>query len=317
MNTDPNDNGKVAEPLGGGSAIGYAELKRDLIAKGLQALRDANQINERDDTSVENWVAWYDAILKDVTDAEVILGAMKIELLRRRGETLLALGKNPRGDQRNSFRFGTGTVKGLAGRESEARLVAKQYSAVEEYVKTEVAARRKPSAAVAIKVARNAQPKRPKTPKPPKVRRFASPDIHLPHVDSTGTTKPHQKVHLHPAREEQLLDDGQLVSNLEMRISTLGRPLELVGSRQDTFAIDLETFKASIGRMLAYDKGKYRKSDFVAEARRALGKIDSVIDRQIDWLIALRDFVRSAQPPATKANDEVSDGPSVGPVICA
>jgi ParB-like chromosome segregation protein Spo0J len=142
----------------------------------------------------------------------------------------------------------------------------------------------------------------------PEARRFTQPDIHLPPVDSTGTSKPNQRVHIWPAREEQLHDDSGMVANLEARITTLGRPLELVGSRQNTFEIDLETFKAAVARMLGYEKGKYRGSDFVADARRALNKIDAVIDRQIDWLSALRDFVRSAQPPATKASDEVSDG---------
>jgi len=288
MNADTN-----GKELGEGIAIGYAEFKRGLIAKALQALHSANQVDERDDTRVENWVAWYDAVLKDVTDAEIILGAMKIELLRRRGEVLLARGFNHGGDRRSSsFKFGP-TELDKHPRESEARLVAKQYPAVEEYVKTEVAARRKPFTSIAIKVARKAQPKR--SPKPPKRQRFAAP-VHLPDVDSDGTTKPNQKVHLWPAREEQLHDDSVLVSNLEARITTLGRPLEMVGSRQDTFAIDLDAIKASIGRMLGYEKGKYRGSDFVADAKRALQKINSVIDGQIDWLIALRDFVRSARP---------------------
>jgi hypothetical protein len=99
-----------------------------------------------------------------------------------------------------------------------------------------------------------------------------------------------------------LFDDRALVRNIEVRITTLGRPLELVGTRQDLFDIDLEAFKASMNRLLVYEKSKFKNIDFVDHARQALRKIGATIDSRIDWLVGLRDFVRASQVPAADSS---------------
>jgi hypothetical protein len=73
---------------------GQAERKRQLISTSLFQCRTAGEIDERDDEMlVAEWLSWYDASVGDMQNIEIVAGAMRIEMLRRKGERVIAEGE--------------------------------------------------------------------------------------------------------------------------------------------------------------------------------------------------------------------------------
>jgi len=96
-------------------AANESDPKRTLIAGALSQLRHADEIDERE-SEVEDWAAWYDKVIGNVTSPEQLAGAMRVELARRHGERALAQGeqqgkKQPRSKGRL---FASTPVEGFA-----------------------------------------------------------------------------------------------------------------------------------------------------------------------------------------------------------
>jgi len=67
-----------------------ALTKARLITEALAILRTAHGMDERESLALTSWLAWYDATIPQVHDIKILVGAMEIEMCRRRGEQHLS-----------------------------------------------------------------------------------------------------------------------------------------------------------------------------------------------------------------------------------
>jgi hypothetical protein len=131
------------------------DAKRNLIETALGQLIEAREIDERETlpTEIEKWTAWYDATIPLVTDIETIAGAMRVEFHTRRGERLVAEPENLGGRpsfQETMSRRDIVSEKDRQQRKKQ-RALGRQAEAARTYIKTEVAAGRKPSVKGALR----------------------------------------------------------------------------------------------------------------------------------------------------------------------
>jgi hypothetical protein len=167
------------------SAPASAEDKRKLILAAQRELVEANEIDERETLSVEDAVAWYEALLPEVTNIEHIAGAMKIEMEMRQGEALPPRKPTPGHNQH--------TTKGAllcahsradskaTGQASARRTLAENRPLVEKYYKEEIARGKTPTKTGALAKARavkGTKPRQTKTLSPKKTRGGGSPPIY-------------------------------------------------------------------------------------------------------------------------------------------
>jgi hypothetical protein len=138
--------------------------KAQRIEEALELLRGAEVIDERDTVPVEELVAWYDRVLPTVTSIEQLVGAMKIELHRRRGAAVLREGER-RGSAKGNQHSGKLTTEvSLPPREwktrSQDRLLAKAPAAVEDYLTATITAGGVPTVTGAVRAAARTKPSR-------------------------------------------------------------------------------------------------------------------------------------------------------------
>jgi hypothetical protein len=107
--------------------------KQELIVAALAALEAAREIDEREDRPA---VAWYNANLLRVKRIEVIAGAMRVEIEKRRGE--IAQGKQGGGDQKAPITIGNETYLTAA---QCAALIHKSARSLREYERRKVGPR--------------------------------------------------------------------------------------------------------------------------------------------------------------------------------
>jgi hypothetical protein len=120
------------------------------------------------------------------------------------------------------------------------------------------------------------EPKAP-TPKPRVFEPYRPQNLSkIPGIDPSSN--PSLRVHLHPPREAGLLKDDLFLIDAKAKIRTAAE-------------IDPSEVRAAIERMLAYE-GKYRgKTDFAANAKAALDKLEGSLDAIERLAAVLRDVV--------------------------
>src|SRR5262245_31358441 len=118
--------------------------KARLIYEARESLVAADLIDERDDLDEANFIDWYDRTIPEVRDIEILAGAMKVELARRRGEKIEAEGEL-RGRPENISHRETFSSNATRIQRSRDRLLHTQSAAVTAYVQEEAKAKRVPS----------------------------------------------------------------------------------------------------------------------------------------------------------------------------
>jgi hypothetical protein len=138
----------------------YAQRKETLIREALKALREARDTDEQLGGEVQDWAEYYDRNLANVTNIESVVGAIRIEMMRRRGERLGAP-KKTGGDRRFDRYFHAGNIdsrtKAQRIRESVERVIFEEAEAVNEYVQERIAAGQPPTTRGALERARKAR----------------------------------------------------------------------------------------------------------------------------------------------------------------
>ncbi len=136
-----------------------AARKRGLIAASLARLREANQIDEREDR-VDDWVRWYDETIGDCNQIEIVAGAMRVELALRRGERIIAQGEQRGGDQTQSDTVRHFDSAERKGRERD-RAIASEPEIVKDYIAGTVADGKVPSIRGALRLMKPSPTPRP------------------------------------------------------------------------------------------------------------------------------------------------------------
>jgi len=145
-----------AEPL---HVANEADPKRALIAEALSELRNANEIDERE-SAVENWAAWYDDVIGNVTSLEQLAGAMRVELFRRHGEGSLAKQEGKNQSRSKGRLLASRPAEGLAPSLPKvrlrygARIIGNHPNAVKKYIRKTVSRDEVPSVAGALRAIR-------------------------------------------------------------------------------------------------------------------------------------------------------------------
>jgi hypothetical protein len=121
------------------------DAKRNLIETALGKLQEAREIDETESLEVDKWIAWYDATIPLCTDIKIIAGAMEVELSKRRGMRLEAEPEQRGGDRHFKLTPGVSLSKSEWMARSRDRTLGRDPAAVDEYIKTEVHARRVPT----------------------------------------------------------------------------------------------------------------------------------------------------------------------------
>ena len=83
-----------------------AYQKEQLIREAHEKLKAANRIDERDDLDGASFVEWYDRTIPEVKDIKILAGAMEIEMMRRRGEQVIAEGERRGDHEGNQYESG-------------------------------------------------------------------------------------------------------------------------------------------------------------------------------------------------------------------
>jgi len=148
----------VAEFAAAKQEADAAAEKARLIAEALCMMSTAEKIDERDSFDLTGWADWYDATLPKVRDIEILAGAMRIELHRRRGEQILAE-EERRGGLPTKVTQRVTLPDASKMQRSRDRALASQREHVAAFVQQELAAGRAPSLRGAVRAVKATLPK--------------------------------------------------------------------------------------------------------------------------------------------------------------
>jgi len=213
----------LAEFAAGDAAIDKARL----ITKALDALREAEQLDERESLDRASWDAWYDATIPQVHEIKILAGAMAIELHRRRGEE-----QQWRRPGRPSTQMVTqcGTISAHGNAQlSRDRALAAQPLRVAKYIQDEAAAGRVPSVRGALREIKKAKPLVEPNAKPNRTKAPQDRPLSRGHMAArTRITRAHQR----------LFDRIAQVSGAPLTAGDLGVRLGLKGAETGRFLHD-------------------------------------------------------------------------------
>jgi len=130
-----------------------AREKARLITEALDTLGRAVDLDERDSLDPASWVAWYDATIPNVRDIKILVGAMEIELCRRRGEQIQAEGER-RGGLPSKVTHRVTLPDASKKQRSRDRALTAQPERISAFVQQEAAAGRVPSVRGAVRAAK-------------------------------------------------------------------------------------------------------------------------------------------------------------------
>jgi hypothetical protein len=135
--------------------------KAQLIGEALDALRLAVQLDERESLNSTSWVPWYDVTIPRVQDIKILVGAMEIELHRRRGEQIQFEGERrgrPPNKVTDSVTNSVAMNDVYRKRRERDRALAAQSEKVTAYIQQEAAAGRVPSVHGALRAVQTTKP---------------------------------------------------------------------------------------------------------------------------------------------------------------